>query len=843
MLPNHQIKKGHDQREFSVIQRVNYNRPYRDPRKRSNSNPATLLMVNFVYHIRTGEPFFNSEDLAFKSIIDQIRNEPNDTTRLALKKQLPCVSLSQICDPEDRKKTRSYSQLLQIDIDIKDNQSVFASEEKLRAIYSKLKTDEHIVLACKSPSNALKCVIHYDTTKQKIVDAHNTAASYFFDVYGLSIDKSVKDVTRLFFATYDPEAYYNKDAKVLQYITPEKPAVLPIKEPTISEQGSFDIDYIIEQIEGRNLDITQDYATWLNCGFALACEYGEAGRNYYHAISKNYHKYTHTETDAKYNECLKNHNGSITIATFLEACRKNNIHIRRLQSSVLTRITKTVKEPKNIDITHGTFWSLQDGKPAKINAQLLFRWLHDKYKLKYVKITAGETVEKPAPLVLTESKNNILKAISISEVRNYIGQHIKTIKDAAEREQVENAILKDINKIVTDASLQTYFEHVELKTNYDTANSMFFAFKNGIVEVTANDITLKNYKDIEGVFWENEVNKHSYVVKKDAANNSYADLISKITMNADLQESPENYNWLRWLIGYSLHRREQLQGDEKRMVILTENNIDPDTANGGTMKNTVFKGLGYLRPTITAGGAVFNSHSTFSFQTCNINTHLFAISDPKHFEIEHMFDPITEGVWVEKKNKQPFRVYARFWGLFNTMVKGGGDSAIRRMYVCVVSQFFNSGNLGRDYYKKELYTDFDTSEWNSFYTFLFECCQLYLCSKGKPPVHSPEGFLENKIELNTSSLFARFCEDYGSFENTGLWQHLEDATYLVTLQHFAEFYNLVLQNKYGKPNSESKNTVNRWFEVYLKAKGCKVRKIKKRAHGSNSPQWCFVVTP
>ena len=159
---------------------------------------------------------------------------------------------------------------------------------------------------------------------------------------------------------------------------------------------------------------------------------------------------------------------------------------------MITNVDKGVKEASPIDITYGTFWSFHEGKPAKINTQLLFQFLLAKYKLKYVKISEGETVEKPAPLILTASKNNVLKAITISDVRSYIGQHIKSIKDAGERAKVENAMLKDIGKIITDATLQTYIEHTQHTAKYDNATTMYFAFKNGIVEVTAETSHFQN---------------------------------------------------------------------------------------------------------------------------------------------------------------------------------------------------------------------------------------------------------------------------------------------------------------------------------------------------------------
>jgi len=879
---HHQNKKDHDSREFSFFSNVTDTKPFHNPARKNNANPVTVSLFWFVHHIKTGEPFADNKD--FKTIIEQIRSETDPAKRTKLKKQLPCVSLSQICDPESRKITKSFSQLLQIDIDIKDNTDLFSNEVELTAIYNKLSLDPFIVLACKSPSNALKCVIHYDSRVVTTADAHQLATAYFFDVYGLVIDKSCKDATRLFFATYDPEIHYNKKATALTY-TPsfdvgdisrfdidlptfdvDKTAFdvdltwTPVDTPEFDDDvltfdvgisivdksshstpdaktPTFDIEHIFEQIELQQIDLTQDYSDWLNFGFCFAHEYGEAGRGYFHKLSKHNAGYTATETDAKYNECLKNHNGTKTIASFLQACRNNKIHIRRKQNTMLTRVDKGAKDVTPVDITHGTFWSLQAGKTAKINIENLFAWLHAKYKLKYVKIVTSETVEKPAPLILTTSKNNVLKSITISDVRNFIGQHIKSIKDAGERAKVENAILKDIGKLITDATLQTYLEYTQHNAKYDTSDVMYFAFKNGIIEVTANDISITSYKDAGGVFWDSEVNKHSYELKKDAKNNGYADLISKITMNADLQESPKNYIWLRWLIGYSLHRRDRLQGAEKRMVILTENNIDPETANGGSGKNLVFEGLTYLREGVVTGGVVFNTGSTFAFQNCNLNTHLYAVSDPKNFRLKDIYEYITGGVWVEKKNKQPFKVFPRIWGLFNTMIKGADDSDIRRMHVCVVSQFFNSGNLGREYFKKELFTDFSENEWNSFYTFLFECCQLYLANKNDPPAYAPEGFLENKIELNTSTIFARFCDIHGGFENLGLWQ-LHEGFYLVTLDHFYSFYMLCEPN-----NNVSKNLLNRWFEVYLKAKQCKVRKLKKRLHENKNTQWCFVVTP
>ena len=49
-----------------------------------------------------------------------------------------------------------------------------------------------------------------------------------------------------------------------------------------------DIETYISAIELSGIDITGNYATWRDLGFALADEYGETGRDYFHRISKNY---------------------------------------------------------------------------------------------------------------------------------------------------------------------------------------------------------------------------------------------------------------------------------------------------------------------------------------------------------------------------------------------------------------------------------------------------------------------------------------------------------------------------------------------------------------------------
>lgn len=79
--------------------------------------------------------------------------------------------------------------------------------------------------------------------------------------------------------------------------------------------SDHDVERMVQAIEQAGVDIAPDYKTWCEVGFALADGLGEAGREYYHRISRFYHDYDAAATDVQYDKCLKAHGEGITIAT------------------------------------------------------------------------------------------------------------------------------------------------------------------------------------------------------------------------------------------------------------------------------------------------------------------------------------------------------------------------------------------------------------------------------------------------------------------------------------------------------------------------------------------------
>lgn len=85
------------------------------------------------------------------------------------------------------------------------------------------------------------------------------------------------------------------------------------------------VEKYINAIRAKATDITDNYKNWLNVGFALANEFGETGRQYFHEVSRCYLKYNYADADKKYTGLLKNNKGGISIGTFFHLCKEHGI--------------------------------------------------------------------------------------------------------------------------------------------------------------------------------------------------------------------------------------------------------------------------------------------------------------------------------------------------------------------------------------------------------------------------------------------------------------------------------------------------------------------------------------
>lgn len=124
----------------------------------------------------------------------------------------------------------------------------------------------------------------------------------------------------------------------------QEPQPKLIPTPIISDNQ---FENYLQQIESTGTDITQGYDNWRNIGFALADEFGETGREYFHRISKFSSTYDYKDCDAQYSSCLKAKGNGVTMATIYYLAQQNNIKVhseKTIENTVVAEV-KTEKTP------------------------------------------------------------------------------------------------------------------------------------------------------------------------------------------------------------------------------------------------------------------------------------------------------------------------------------------------------------------------------------------------------------------------------------------------------------------------------------------------------------------
>lgn len=115
------------------------------------------------------------------------------------------------------------------------------------------------------------------------------------------------------------------------------------------------INLVVSRIEAAHTDITGSYADWLNLGFALADELGETGRDYFHRISRFYSKYSLTDSNRQYDQCLKAKGHGITIKTLFHLAKQAGIDVsipaKQPVFTTAERTTAVLKEKKSESTT------------------------------------------------------------------------------------------------------------------------------------------------------------------------------------------------------------------------------------------------------------------------------------------------------------------------------------------------------------------------------------------------------------------------------------------------------------------------------------------------------------
>ncbi len=231
---------------------------------------------------------------SLKLKIEKLRYTRAKPEKELLKKQLPCITVSGIFkNGHAAKGLKEHSGLIQIDFD-----SVLNMEDLKEKIYGDIYTYACFI----SPSGTgLKAIVKI--VPEFHLESFEALAKYYTVKYGATMDAKCKDVGRLMYLSYDENLYINENAMVFDVI-------------------KNNVEQVINQIETTQTDITANYDNWLKIGFAFAGQFGEAGRAYFHRVSRLNVKYESNTCDKQYDNCLTSSGEGVTIKTFFHLAKE-----------------------------------------------------------------------------------------------------------------------------------------------------------------------------------------------------------------------------------------------------------------------------------------------------------------------------------------------------------------------------------------------------------------------------------------------------------------------------------------------------------------------------------------
>jgi len=710
-----------------------------------------------------------------------------------LKKKLPCITFSGIFSQRNKSGLVEHSGLMVLDFDKVDNPVWYKDE---------LKKNKHFVLLFISPSgNGVKGVIKINPCDS---EAHSKIFKKFSDDFDLNyLDISGSNVDRVCFESYDKDAYVNYNAEVYDpilindgYSVTERVPVLPINDDSKKIDLISKFNWKKDFVKGKRNSFILDIS-------GAFCEYGVSEFNAINYLSQ------YVGNDFTQNELENTVKNAYRLRVFNSKFFEDNnsinaikLDLRKGKEYVVSKhkINKEVFEVINNEFVNDDFWSIND--KGKVTVEPL------KYKL-FLEISGFKkyfpsSVSKPN-LVFIES--NKVEETTTEKIKDFVLNYL------SERSEFDvwNYCANYAN-LFTENYL-SMLDTIDLKMLNDKVGTSYIAFKNGILEVSKNKIELIDYIDVDGYVWKNQIVNRDYI-KINKFDNEYRTFINNISNNEPLA--------IECTIGYLISSYKNKMNNK---AIILNDEVISENPEGGTGKGLFIQGIKQIRKTAILDGKSFDDKKSFPYQTVSQDTSVLVFDDvKKNFNFETKFSLVTEGLTLERKNKDAVKLTVeqspKLVLSTNYAIKGEGNSHDRRRHEIEFAQYYNGEKTPYDEFGRQLFDDWNEDDFNAFDNYMIYCLQLYLKSglikqnakniklRKFIAETSMEFFewasdkenLPNDSRIDKIEMFNKFVDDYSDFKR---W--LTKKKFNIWVQKFSKYSNL----EYNEGNSNGQ----RWFSL------------------------------
>ena len=755
----------------------------------------------------TSTPFYRDiESILFrikegksKGLIKQIRSEKDKSVRQELKKNLPAICFSGTFNKRSDSSLKEHSGFICLDFDGYKTKKDMMSEKE------RLSKDRHVYSVFISPSgNGLKTIVKIpkdpDNHKNYFLSLENHFNSKYFD-------KTSKNISRVCYESYDPLIYINVNSHVWDKIEDPEYKVVDkySSKPTIpitNENKIVDIlmkwwtkKYgIIEGERNNNVYILaaafNDYGINKSLAEYIMCQFQSKDFSINEIKTTINSAYSQTQNfGSKYYEDEDKVN---QIRSKLKrGVSKKEIRLQLAESGIEDAVADSTIRAVEEEESDKRFWVKNEKGVITMIHYLFKAFLEDNGFYKFMP-------EGSKHFIFVRVTSYIIDHTNEEEIKDFVLGYLSTLDDLS----IYNYFADKTRFFREDflsllGTVNVYF--IE-----DDKNTAYLYYNNCAVKVTKKEKITIPYVDLGGYVWKDQVIDRDFHICE-SFECDYKTFISNVS-GGDKQ----TIKCLRSTIGFVLHAYKNLSYCPA--IILGDENLSQDP-EGGTGKGLFMTALSHMKKLVTIDGKSFNFEKSFAYQLVSADTQVLCFDDvKKHFDFERLFSVVTEGLTLEKKNKDaikiPFVKSPKIAITTNYPIKGKGNSFERRKWEIYFTNFYTKEFTPLVEFGKLMFGEWNEDEWCAFDNYMIENLMFYL--KNGLIKGNFKNVDINKLAINTNYDFAQWCGIIGERNNKLL--RLNEKIYTSDL-----YYDFISEYTDYGPNRKttvSNIQFNRWLIEY-----------------------------
>ena len=674
----------------------------------------------------TAQPFYRDVDIiieriregASQEIVRAIRSEKDKEKRNQLKQSLPAICFSGKFTKRNDSSLVNHSGLICLDFDN------FPSEKEMLEEKENLTKDRYTYSVFVSPSGlGLKVLVkipdEVDTHKQFFTSLQHHYNNEFFDI-------TCKNVSRVCYESYDPLIYINEQSSIFNQILEQEYQEV-VKHKDVQTIPITDENKIVEIL-----------TKWWERKYGLNS--GERNNNVY-ILAAAFNDFGVTKTLAEYvmgNFVSKDFPQSEIKRTIQSAYKQvqnfgtkyyedeekvNNVKQKLRKGATASEIKTQIAEELDVEDSvldnvvrrleeeqdKQKFWTKSDKGVVKIIHISFKQFLEENGFYKF-------NPEGSKNYVFVKVTNNLIDHTSEKEIKDFILNYLLDVDDKSIYNYFAECTRYFREEFLTLlSSINVYFIA-------DTKDNAYLYYTNCAVKITKNEIIPIDYLDLGGYVWKDHVIDRVFDVCE-VTNCNYKTFIHNISGSNDTRiKSMES------TMGYLLHGWKNLSYCPATIL---NDEVISDNPEGGTGKGLFMNGLSHMKKLVVIDGKSFNFEKSFAYQLVSADTQILCFDDvKKHFDFERLFSVVTEGLTLEKKNKDaikiPFSKSPKVAITTNYAIKGKGSSFERRKWELELSQYYTKEFTPLVEFGKLMFGEWNDNDWCQFDNYMITCLQLYL---------------------------------------------------------------------------------------------------------------------